>query len=184
MNTKRKLRLFGLVLATICAAVFALKILLPSNRLDDKEYQRRLARVFPGNSRTVLDNATAITLYSLDGSIDRHLSPTSLPGEFHGYQILGKTVLSGVEKERVVSGFYDGLADKTAFRAACFCPHHGLRVMQREQSVDMVVCFTCTTVMTYSNGTQGSSPIGKAPEMHFNQLLTAAGAPFARNYKP
>lgn len=190
-NAQARIRIWRILLAGVVVAIacqLGIYFGFVQNwafRSDPKLVKQRLDMAFPGKSRTVLDNATQITLYSLNGSeLDYQLSPTSHPGQFHGYPTLGQVVLDGADRQRVVAAFYDGLADPSNFRAACFCPHHGLRVLQGKQIVDIVICFTCSNLVTYAAGAKGDAHMGHQPEKYFNRLLTDAGANFDPRYKP
>ena len=148
------------------------------NTLAPEELKSRMAQAFPGNSRLILDNASQVTLYSLQSDANMHVSPSSKAGEFHGYPILGKTALSKEEIQQTKSLIDKAIADKWATRKFCFSPHHGLRVLSGKRTMDCVICFKCNTMMTYSIGNAGSTDFGYAPEKYFNQLLENAGVSF------
>lgn len=153
------------------------------NTILPEELKSRMAQAFPGGSRLILDNASQVTLYSLRSDGGMRISPSSKAGEFHGYPILGKIELSEKEIQRTKSLIDKAIADNWANRQFCFYPHHGLRVLSGKKTLDCVICFKCKTMMTYSVGTDGSTPFGHAPEKFFNQLLKNAGVPFDPTYK-
>lgn len=158
---------------------------LKNLRISPEELKSRMAQAFPGESRAILDNASQITLYSLryDNGMGMRASLVSKKGEFHGYPILGKTNLSRADVETTKSLLDKAISDRWAFRALCFQPHHGLRIIAGNQTIDCVICFECTTMMTYSAGKEGSTAFGHAPENYFNQLLESANVPFDPTYK-
>ena len=158
------------------------------DRHTPKEVEARIKRAFPGQSRVIFENATQITIYSLDGDmrLDNapHLSPTSAPGQFHGYPILGKVNVTGDEAKNVVNWIYGGFTKRRVINGMCFEPHHGLRAATGSNTVDVVICFGCTNMHIFSKGTESNSALSRSPEKYLNQLLTAAGVPFAPDYKP
>ncbi len=178
-------RIVWLTLLTAIVVVIGAMQQYRRYKLTPEEIQTRKTQAFPGKTSAIFENASQITLYSLEGSsLEHRISATSRPGQFHGHPILGQTVLSGADKERVVPAIYGGFAERRIFRAACFVPHHGLRAVQGKQSVDLVICFGCTTLVTFSAGQQGSAPITHAPEKYLNRLLRDAGAKFDPAFKP
>lgn len=152
------------------------------NTILPEELKSRMAQAFPGNSHDILQSASQMTLYSLQGECRMPVA-NSKPGQFHGYPILGKTALSEGEIQQTKPLIDKAIADKWATRKFCFLPHHGLRVLSGKRTMDCVICFKCNTMMTYSIGNEGSTDFGRAPEKFFNQLLENAGVPFDPQYK-
>ena len=191
-NAQARIRIWRILLAGVVVAIacqLGIYFGFVQNwafRSDPKLVKQRLDMAFPGKSRTMFENATQLTVFSI-GDVSQFQcakpSPQSRPGEFHGYKILGQVQLSDDENQRAKELIRDGLLDD-GMRAFCFKPHHGVRAINGKQAVDFVICFKCRQLVTYSEGANREAKIGRQPENYFNQLLTAAGVPFAPDYKP
>ena len=152
--------------------------------LSPEELSFRLKQAFPRASFATWENAPKMTLYSLQSTCcEMRVSPKSKPGEFHGYPILGKVSLDERERYHVRALIRKAMMPRRIGRMFCFEPHHGLRAVSEDKTIDLVICFHCTSIVTYADGQEGNAPIGRAPEKYFNQLLENAGVPFDPQYK-
>jgi hypothetical protein len=61
----------------------------------------------------------------------------------------------------------------------CFRPHHVVRAVRGEKSVELALCFQCTNVGIWQDGEKRSDliPISLAAEPVLNELLKKAGVP-------
>ena len=63
----------------------------------------------------------------------------------------------------------------------CFNPRHGIRATHDGKTVELVICFECSSFDIYS-GSEGSVEktkhllVGKSPEATFNKVLKDAGS--------
>lgn len=121
-------------------------------------------------------NPDEVTLYSLTtewagGSLE----------QFHGFAVLGKTeVKDAATRRKLFTAFANGIEDHDGSVAACFIPHHGLRVRTGKQTLDLVICFLCAQVRLYDSPTATKNEnilISKSPRTAFNEVLRAAGVP-------
>lgn len=131
----------------------------------------QLAEAFPARANVGLDAAPRITLFSLYSRGMQTEFDDVGPHPFHSYKVLGQTELKGDDKRRLLAHFYDAIAQEKKFRAACFAPHHGLRVEQNGKTVDVVICFTCGQFETYGLGPKTNSVIAKDGRAYFDSVL-------------
>ena len=96
-----------------------------------------------------LEQAPTVRLLSINPGEGYVKDPTGAEAKpagpvFMGYPVLGSTVLSGVEKSRLVRAFTAGVANKRdAARAQCFLPHHALEATVDGELSQVLVCYQC-----------------------------------------
>lgn len=102
---------------------------------------------------------------------------------FHGHTILGQTEVKDAKtQKKLVDAFNRGVRDHDGSVAACFIPHHGLRVRKGERVVDLVVCFKCAQVNVYENDMRGEGVlISATPRATFNEVLKQAKVPLSKD---
>src|SRR5262249_52718145 len=112
--------------------------------------------VFPDSFRAVLDAADTVELLSLDpndADFDdededdesearpRVVNPSPPPAPadlFHGFLVLGKTVLEDpAERSAILSALYRGIDESDGDVVMCFDPRHGIRARRGEAVVDV-----------------------------------------------
>lgn len=101
---------------------------------------------------------------------------------FHGFAIRGKTeVKEAATRKKLFTAFAKGVEDHDGSAAACFIPHHGLRVRSGKQTIDLVICFKCAQVRIY-DGANATKPegilISNSPRAAFNEVLKTAKVPY------
>jgi hypothetical protein len=136
------------------------------------------AEEFPVDIRAALDNAGEFELLSIDPN-------PRAPGageKFHGYGILGRTLVSEAQTRRELVNALEQGVHNADMMAACFKPRHGVRATRNGISVDLVICFECGHARVYR---QGASPSGLlttgSPEPVFDGVLRSANLPLARD---
>jgi hypothetical protein len=129
----------------------------------------------PANERDILRHADRIELLSLEPRI----SLNALNGGFHGYLVLGTTVIEDADtRKRLISAFEKGVAENQGNVAACFDPRHGIRASSGGHTVEFVICFTCAQVEPYTDGVYRKGFwISGSPLPLFNQVLRDAKVP-------
>ena len=135
------------------------------------------------DTRSVLDSADAITLYSIDGN--DYFPPEKKPKtdeEFHSYPVLGKVEITEAPKlSQLVAALKESI-DEHGGGAKCFWPRHGVRVLRGNRWVDYVICFQCGNVYEYTSasGSRRKEEGGRKPLKEIlNRYLTDAGVPLA-----
>lgn len=136
---------------------------------------QQLQAAFSGNARQTFEDSREFVLLSLDpvdmGGYQGHDS-------FHGYRIVGQARVDSQTKARLITALYQGMADKAAWRFACFSPRHGIRAIRGREVVDLVICFHCHQFLTYP-GTGNYPAISDAAQPIFDQTLRENGVPLS-----
>jgi hypothetical protein len=150
-----------------------------------------LKRSYPGTTRRVLEQAPELTLYSTHPSpltpFDPDFNDKRLE-QFHEHRVLGKTVVRGEEKRRVLDALfsfyvYPDRARNGRIAARCFMPRHGIRARDAAtgRTVDLLVCFSCNNARIYaSDGTDEDFTAFDMPlREEFERLFRERGIPVA-----
>jgi hypothetical protein len=150
---------------------------------EGSKIPRPVAEALDGPDRAV--SATySFTLYSLEPDQNAAASPNtpSATESFHGYPVLGKTeVKDAVVRRKLVAAFNHGVHDHDGSAAACFLPHHGIRVQKGKDIVDLVICFQCAQVKMFNNGEPLETLlISTSPRAAFNDVLDRARVPVSK----
>jgi hypothetical protein len=136
----------------------------------------------PAGLVAALEKGAPFELYSILGDFPGHNRTTPESAMFHGWPILGKTVVRDAgQKARLAAELAGAMK---AFgpndpMAACFFPRHGIRVVHEKNTYDFLICFQCARVEVYAPGNTLYQVSG-APEKAFDQVLTAAKIPLSR----
>lgn len=111
------------------------------------------------------------------------LQPTQDESEngFHGWQVLGKTIVERSETRRdLVAAFRKGVQENKGIAAGCFQPRHAIRVVRGETTIDFVICFECMNVGVFEGTKRGNGfHTTSSPQPLFDEVLTAADVTLA-----
>jgi hypothetical protein len=135
---------------------------------------------FPDTIREVLANADRFELLSLEPAG----GPTTEPGHFRGWRVLGSVVVTAKDRDALVSALERGIAENDGWVAACFIPRHGIRATHGGKVVDLVACFECAQCVYSEGEVSGSVLVTDSPQAMFDQVLSAAGVELAKPYPP
>jgi hypothetical protein len=116
-----------------------------------------------------LDQAEVFELYSLN---------SFKPGEgFHGFSVLGKKeIKSDKDRKKLLEVLRLGVEDNYGFVSPCFSPRHGIRLKKGAETIDLVICFQCSSVQVFKNDKKDQGfLISDGPQKTFNAVLKAAG---------
>lgn len=130
---------------------------------------------FPAPTRAVLEGGATMTVLSLnpDGR-GENVCKQKPDACFHEYPILGQITRPGVEARQVYSAW-----QPVPVPAMCFLPRHGVRVTHNGHTVDMLLCFHCSSAKQWYDGTQtGYFPL-RSRHDYWNDVLAAQGVPIA-----
>lgn len=133
--------LLRVAIGLVCLAVLVVALLAGAVWHSRWQYQQkkdRLAREVEAMNRP----EDRVVLYSLD---PKTWEQKNLPEEskFHGYAIRGSAeILDPAERSRLFTSLGEGIRN-VRFVAMCFDPHHGLRIVQGDKTIDLVLCFGC-----------------------------------------
>ncbi|MGC4046024.1 MAG: hypothetical protein QM758_19710 [Armatimonas sp.] len=102
---------------------------------------------------------------------------------FHGVVVLGKRELK--KEDAIATSLKEAIyasIEKSGKPARCFIPHHGIRAVVGDKTVDLVICFTCHYMDIYVNGEKLGNRlvIDPAPFTAFDQALTEAQVPMGQ----
>ena len=137
-----------------------------------------------GVTREMLEKAEKFELISLDPS----RSADKPKDTFHGWKVLGRTVVKDAEtRKQLVAALRKGIEENTRggdamTLANCFDPRHGVRVTDGDKSVELVICFRCYQIQVYVDGFRlqgGLMPTTKTQQAVFDQALQRARVPLA-----
>lgn len=141
--------------------------------------EAQLQRFYPANTRKVFENATTWTLFSIEPKANEESKDA-----FHGHKILGQTTVKDVATcARLQKALYGAIADLDGEIASCFNPHHGLRATYKNQTVDLIVCFSCGTSYFYVGEERlptAVAPDSRDAEKVWNRVLESAGVDLPR----
>ncbi len=129
----------------------------------------QLQKAFPNASSNVFEAGQVFTVFWIDPRPRGQRS-----GGFDGYPVRRERVVSDPRlKAELRAAINDAIASNNGVAAKCFIPHHGLRVSQGSQTVDLVICFGCRRLAVYSGQTSSSSIIAAKPgtEALFDRAL-------------
>jgi hypothetical protein len=137
-------------------------------------------RPIPADVRDALEKAEQMELYSLDPDVDRKDEQG-----FHGWKVLGKVELTKADvKGRVVRAVIKGM-EEPASPAKCFEPRHGIRLVGKGKTTDLVICFACSQTYVYRAGPDRVTLFtSKAPQTVLDKVLTDAKVPLPKPGKP
>jgi hypothetical protein len=111
----------------------------------------------------------------VDGGLSRVLDVTDQQN-IAGYPIISKSVVKlPHEKQLIISELNRAITQGPEEMADCFAPRHALRINLEGNDYYVLICFECSTARIFQSTTGAKhaieSPIGKAPETLFNQLM-------------
>ncbi|HEY0073291.1 MAG TPA: hypothetical protein VGB77_04245 [Abditibacteriaceae bacterium] len=117
-----------------------------------------------------------VTLYSISPHA-LSASPAAAGKEkFGSWVVLGKTAVSGTQKNVLLQAFYEGIS-RSGGTMLCFEPRHALRVQNNGKSYDFVICFACRQ---FTSPTQKyNQAINPEAQTVFDAILKNAGVPLA-----
>jgi hypothetical protein len=134
----------------------------------------------PAETVKVLDQAERFLVYSLEPleELPRHEHSTET--HFHGYPVLGKAELTDAnERAQLLGDFYQGVKDARGAVGNCFAPRHGISATLGDDTVDLVICFECWTVLTFAKHGRDVG-VTDLPQAAFNRVLEREKIPIAK----
>lgn len=109
--------------------------------------------------------------------------------QFHHWKILGSTQITNAEtRQQLVGALEKGVRENSGLAAKCFNPRHGIRIAEKDQTTDFVICFKCLQVAVFREwrhesgailGTNEGFLITKSPKPVFDKVLKSAGVRLA-----
>jgi hypothetical protein len=126
---------------------------------------------------TAMQHAEHYELLSLD---PKHTT-TPPPDNFHGWRILGRTMIGDqVTQKKLNDALRAGARENGNMAAGCFNPRHGIDVVSGDKTYDLVICFECLQVQVFEPEQQVKGfLVSDSPQPVFDHVLRAAGVPLA-----
>src|SRR5262249_16382704 len=125
----------------------------------------------PADAKTVLEKADEIELYSINPDKKAKKEGTGL----QGWEVLGKTTLSGENKKAIVKALNKAIAASDGSVNKCFNPRHGIKATHDGKTVELVICFECLSISGWTDGEPFSVLTSDQAEDAFNTMLTDKG---------
>jgi len=121
--------------------------------------------------------AQGARLYALHPYLHETSGPAWADAErLHDYVVLGSAEVAADDAAAVLEAIFDGIRASDGTVAACFNPRHGVRVVDGEHVVDLVICFECLSLSVHRDGEFVQSlTTTSAPEAALAPALEAAG---------
>ena|SRR5260370_6484365 len=134
----------------------------------------------PADAKTILEKAEQFELFSLDPSVEGMKDK----GGFHGWKVLGKTVVKEAEvRKKILADLDKGISDSDGNGAKCFDPRHGIRAKRDGKIVDLVICFECGWIYVFRDDKaerQGVAVTTGKPQAGFDKVLKDAEVPLPK----
>jgi hypothetical protein len=139
--------------------------------------EEKLITQFPEVVNAVLEKATEIEVYSLDGE-------RNVKDGWHGAKVLGKTTVKGDDAKDLVKVLRQGVKEGGEGKR-CFIPRHGIRATHDGKTVDLAICFECSWVYIYTDKAEKATVLtfSSAPEKTIIDILEKAKVPLAKPEK-
>jgi hypothetical protein len=131
----------------------------------------------PAEAQAALQDPESVELYALEPWKD------SDP-RLQGYHVLGKAELDGGQRALAIAEFEASVArwqDGGAI-AACFDPHHALRIAHGGHHYDFLLCYQCQGMRVYRDGVRIGGAFAAGSAAPLNALLVARGLPLPHIY--
>lgn len=125
----------------------------------------------------ILSNSDGATLYSLHPYLhETDGEEWATHARYHNYVILGQTEVDAPTADEVLTQVYDGIDASDGRVAACFDPRHGIRVETAEGTIDLVICYSCLSMIVYRDGERAQSlRTTESPRDDLAPIWSAAG---------
>ena len=140
-----------------------------------QDRERRAHAAFPPEVQLVLAKSEKLYLYSLQADRLPEADLKTMP-TFHGYPILGQTRIRATpERADLLEAVRPGLEEKTV--DSCFEPHHGLRAVRGNRTVDLLIGFGCEHMEIYDHRGRHRSTVSSSAQSVFNRILAEYDVP-------
>lgn len=98
----------------------------------------------------MLEGADAFKIYALEA----YASEAPAPGAevFHGHEVLAQAEIKDAKVRSNITSIVNRGVRKGGDQAKCFNPRHGIHATQAGRTVDLVICYECSTIEVVENG--------------------------------
>jgi hypothetical protein len=116
--------------------------------------------------------AESFEIYSLQPGIRRGETLDKYDFQFHGWPLLGKIEITHPESHAKILKAVEAMVGPHAGPGApCFMPRHGLRLMDKEGPLEVVICFECGWLHVYRGKEQIGGLAISGGQKEFDQVL-------------
>jgi len=132
----------------------------------------RKQNALPPEVKKILDTADRFILLSLDPKLMTEQKPDKPSNElFHNYRVRRKIeIRTRNGRDELLRALYKGIADSDGSFAMCFNPRHGIRASMGDETVDVVICFECSSIQIHGK-TDGELLTSGSPASTFTRAL-------------
>jgi hypothetical protein len=134
----------------------------------------------PEPALTALGKGEKFELFSL--SPEHFTEDKRPPNHFHGWEVLGSTKVEKADvRKQLVAALKKAAAENDGVAAACFNPRHGIRVVQEDKTIDLVICFECYSTTVYVDDVRKDSfLLTDSAKAAFDKVLQNAKVPLPK----
>lgn len=97
----------------------------------------------PSSQTEVLDQATTFEILRIDPDADP--STTGGADSFAGHKVLAKSAVTDPAARRRIREIVDSGLKAGGTQAKCFNPRHAIHAVSKQRTVDVIICFECST---------------------------------------
>jgi hypothetical protein len=138
-----------------------------------------LENVLPAPLAAALQNASTVTLFSLDPAI----TLDELKGfeRLRDWVVLGQTdLLDSSDRAAAATAITEAVKNWKGGAAMCFNPRHALRVTTKNHVYDFIVCFECSQMQVYDGRKRVAYLFVSGTQEVFDRILTTAKIPLPK----
>jgi hypothetical protein len=139
----------------------------------------------PSVGLEALTDADRFVLLSLDpvppASNEGSASTQPVGDTFHGYRILGQTVIRDPQtRRRLIDALRRGATSVLNAPPLCFNPRHGIRVSRNGETTDFTICFECEQAKVWRGDQRIANWMtDRTPQSVFDEVLKQDHVPLA-----
>ena len=140
-----------------------------------------LPNEMPEKAARILNNAEEWDLYSLQPSPSNEVADKT--SFFYPHQVLGRlTVKKTDDVGKKVLDAFEKTIGKGDWQARCFEPEHAIHAEDRDDSIDIIICFHCGWAYVYVNEKEVAALIAEmSGDEMFDSILKNANIPLAQS---
>lgn len=95
-----------------------------------------------------LNRTDQFEIYALEPSDGDRSGPSA----FHGFTIVGRANVDDSSSQRTIAEIVDRGVRMGGNQARCFNPRHGIHATGSGRTVDLVICYECSSIVVHENG--------------------------------
>lgn len=128
----------------------------------------------PPDQQDILHNPDKVTLFTVVTGWDLRVESSLSEEEFNALpkfggdddvRVLGEAQIDAADAKAAIDSFVSAVQDGRQLSAACFMPHHALRVEKGGRTLDIQICFMCMNYKVTPGGGENNVAMSKASGM-------------------